>query len=440
MESGRQVFWNGWRAKNHALGWVALSVYAFSWLISFDLSRAAESVFILCFVIAWCSEPDPAIKWNRVFLLLLAFVLLQVWVHFFAVDRFPAFSDLQLKAARHMTKLFLCIAVAWWLRGVVKAAKYLLLVFLAGIVVSLLMNSSVEEWMAGLSGSRVDFGYTNAQHTAFFLGLLLIVGVGWLYRCLCCERSKVEWGAAFTLTLLGLVGVVVTQTRAVLLALTLILLGLLVVKLVNLLRQGALSWFRPRLLLPLFVLVGAFVLIVNSIVPTIENRLSDENEVNVVQSILDGKLDDVPYSSIGNRVHSWVYGWERVQERPLTGWGARSRTPLMDEGPFPEWVKRVYGHFHNSYLEILLAYGFLGMLILGLLTSMILKGTLVLFDRVQRYWGVGLLTTWVFFFIINLFESYLIFNSGMYFFIIVGGVGVSFYLFDGSEMSRGAAR
>ncbi|MDI5920884.1 O-antigen ligase family protein [Halomonas sp. LR5S13] len=429
MECGREEMRGGWRAKNHVVGWVALSVYAFSWLISFDLSRSAESVFILCFVIAWFSEPDPSTKWHRIFLLLIAFILLQVWVHFFAVERFPDFADSQVKAARHMTKLFLCIAVAWWLRGSVQAGKYLLLVFLAGIVVSLVINSNVEEWMTGLSGSRVDFGYTNAQHTAFLMGLLLIVGVSWLFRCLHWGVSKSEWGLALALTVLGLVGVVVTQTRAVLLALAIILLGLLVVWLVSLIKQIQRAWLRPRVLLPLFALVGGFVLVVNSIVPIVEQRFSKENEQNVVQAILDGRLDDVPYSSIGNRVHSWVYGWERVQQRPLTGWGAKSRTPLMDEGPFPDWVKRVYGHFHNSYLEILLAYGFLGMSILALLTSMIIKGTLTLFGLVQRHWGIGLISAWMFFFMINLFESYLIFNSGMYFFIIFGGVGLTFYLF-----------
>lgn len=178
MERGREEPQCGWKTKNNAVGWIALSVYAFSWLINFDVSRAAESVFLLCFVIAWFKEPDPAVKWNKVFLLFIAFVALQVWVYFFAIERFPEVADGQIKAARHMTKLFLCIAVAWWLRGSINAAKYLLFIFLAGIVTSLAINSNTETWMAGLSGKRVDFGYTNAQHTAFYLGLLLIMGGG----------------------------------------------------------------------------------------------------------------------------------------------------------------------------------------------------------------------------------------------------------------------
>lgn len=106
MQRSREVSQGGWMTKNRAVGWVALTIYAFSWLINFDVSRAAESIFILCFAIAWWVEPDPSIKWNRVFLLLLSFIVLQVGVHFFAVERFPEVADQQVKAARHMTKLF----------------------------------------------------------------------------------------------------------------------------------------------------------------------------------------------------------------------------------------------------------------------------------------------------------------------------------------------
>lgn len=438
MERGREGPQCGLKTKNSAIGWAALSVYAFSWLINFDVSRAAESVFLLCFVIAWFKEPDPAVKWHKVFLLFLAFVVLQVWVHFFAIERFPEVSDGQIKAARHMTKLFLCIAVAWWLRGSINAAKYLLFIFLAGIVVSLVINSNTETWLAGLSGKRVDFGYTNAQHTAFYLGLLLIMGGGWLVKCLRCSANKPEWGGALVLTLLGLVGVVVTQTRAVWLALTVILLSLMVIGLCRFAKQRQRRWLRTKLLFPVVALVGVLTLTVITMVPVIEKRLLDEQDV--IETIGQGNLDDVPLSSIGIRVHTWVYGWERVKERPLTGWGPRSRNSLIDEGPFPDWLKDMFGHFHNVYLEILLAYGVLGLAALFGLTVMILRGTVMLLREGHQYLGMGMLMSWVFFFIINLFESYLIFSSGMYFFIIFGGIGMSCYLFGENHPARSEAQ
>ncbi|RAH38237.1 O-antigen ligase [Halomonas sp. SL1] len=428
----------GWKKANHAIGWVALSLYAFAWLIHFDLSRAAESVFVLCFIIAWCTEPAASVKWNRVFLLLLSFVVLQAGVHVFAVARFPDFADEQVKAARHFTKLFLCIAVAWWLRGSMRAARYLLWVFLAGFLVSLAFHSTTEAWAAALAGRRVDFGYTNAQHSAFYLGLVLIMGGSWLARCLQRRVRGLEWVPALVVTLLGLVGVVVTQTRAVWLALAIVLAGLLLVGLVYLfIRQGDRRALSARGVVALVVVASTLAVAGYSLAPIFEKRL--EAESTTIQALEAGDVDEVSIrSSIGVRLHTWWYAWERVQERPLTGWGAKSRNPLIDEGDFPGWVKRRFGHFHNSYLEILLAYGALGMLALALLTGMILKGTHSLLRSGQRQWGLGLLSAWAFFFVVNVFESYLIFSSGMYFYIIVGGVGMSFYLFgarNGKEVA-----
>lgn len=427
MQSSREEPKNGWIAKNNAVGWVALTIYAFAWLINFDVSRAAESVFILCFVIAWFKESDPALKWNKVFLLLMAFVALQAGVYFFAVDRFPDVADGQVKAARHMTKLFLCIAVAWWIRGSVNAAKYLLLVFIAGILVSLVLNSSIDAWRAGLAGSRVGFGYTNAQHTAFYFGLLLIMGGGWLFKCIDMSLAKSEWGVACALTVLGFVGVIVTQTRAVWLALGLLFSGLVVLGLLRLLKYRRSGWLRPKRLLLLVGLVGVVMLLVNTVAPVVEKRLLKEH--SVIEAIVVGNMVDVPFSSIGVRVHTWAYALDNIQKRPFTGWGAKSRGALIDEGPFPDRLKKRFGHFHNSYLELLLAYGVFGLTAIAILTTMILKGTMTLLNTPHRYWGMGLLMSWAFFFIINVFESYLIFNSGMYFFIIVGGVGMSFYMF-----------
>jgi O-antigen ligase len=82
----------------------------------------------------------------------------------------------------------------------------------------------------------------------------------------------------------------------------------------------------------------------------------------------------------------------------------------------------------------------LGLSALMVLTVMIIRGTIMLLGGTHQYWGVGMLVSWVFFFIINLFESYLIFNSGMYFFIIFGGIGMSFYLFGANRLSSKEAQ
>lgn len=423
-----------WRMKNHAIGWVFLSLYTFLWLISFDSSRTAEVLFILCFSVAWFSSADKSQKWHKVFLLLALFVVLQFFVYFFAVDRFPEFASQQVKASRHLAKPFLCIAVAWWLRGSVNSAKYLLSLLLVGFLVSLLINSTIAEWLAGFKGKRVDFGYTNAQHTALFFGLTLILGLCWfasnIYRQ---ARLLKLFLPALTITL-GLAGVVVTQTRAVWLGLAVVAAVSIVAVTISLIKTKGVMLRRKRILLPTIFIGFMLFFSVVEMKPIVQQRLAAEQ--SVIQSLEKGDLANIPMSSIGIRVHTWVYALEKISERPLTGWGGESRKPLIDEGPFEPWIKEKYGHFHNAYIEIWLAYGALGFIAYGLLTAIIITGYIRLVRSGHFIFGYGLLSAWLFFFVVNIFESYLIFNSGIYFYIVVGGVGMSSYLFGAQSRAK----
>nr|WP_281505960.1 O-antigen ligase family protein [Chromohalobacter nigrandesensis] len=265
------------------------------------------------------------------------------------------------------------------------------------------------------------------------------MGGSLLARCLRQPPRVAEWCLALGLTILGLVGVAVTQTRAVWLALVIVLVGLLLVGLVFLCRQRHRQALSAKSVVVFIAVASMLAMLGYSLAPSFEKRLHASQAT--IQALETGSFDEIPLKNgTGVRLHTWMYALERISERPLTGWGAESRKPLIDEGPFPDWMKNRFGHFHNSYLEILLAYGALGMLALVILTWMILKGTFLLLRSGRRYWGVGLLATWAFFFIINMFESYLIFNSGMYFYIIVGGVGMSFYLFNERDGAEVAAR
>lgn len=413
------------KEKNYWLGWFAISIYAFFWLIDLDISRAGESLFILCFVIAWLAEPDKRLKWHRVFLLFLAFLCLQAGVYFFAVERFPEFD--QMNASRHMAKLFLCIAIAWWVRGSIKAAKYLISIFCVGFFCSLLVHSDLHSWVIGIQGKRVDFAYVNAQHTAVYFGLAFIFGICWFYRGLAYRKSLAHLSLSLSTTLVSGAGIIITQTRAVWLAMMVMLVFVSLVAAAWAVRTGQMRLTKPKLSIMavcilIFVGLGAIFF-----KPIIAERIDAEKKIII--SIFKGDIQDIPYSSVGNRIHTWHYALDKIEERPLTGWGPQSRKPLIDEGPFPGWVKERYGHFHNSYIEITLAYGVLGIALLSLLTLYIMKGVFRLSRSGHHYFYVGLLSSFVFFAVVNFFESYLIFRTGIYFYVIIGGVGMSFYLF-----------
>jgi len=408
-------------------GWVALSVYIFSWFSSLDVSRAAEVVFLLCFIFLWFREPDRKIKYHWVFLVFLAFIALEVFVYFFAIERFPGFADGQVKGARHIAKLFLCITVAWWLRGSVKAAVYLVAIFVAGFLFALLIGFDASQWIMGLQGHRVDFGFTNAQHTAVYFAMALIFSVCWCWCCYQKSTSIVLLLVPGGLVILSMLGVIITQTRAVWLGCFITLLLVAIVAIFLNKKKAITLLSTPKV--GLFFVLGAMLSIVFlwQFSPLIEKRLEYENQV--IEDLVEGNLQNISYGSIGNRINTWRYAIKKIQERPLTGWGGESRKPLIDEGPFPDWVKRVYGHFHNGYIDITLAYGLLGFSLLAILTWVSLKGVFSLWRHGEPVLFFGLLSAWGLFFVVNLFESYIIFKTGLYIYLVLGGIGLSFYLF-----------
>lgn len=426
---------SGWRDMNYLIGWLALSAYAALWLINFDISRVAESIFILCFIIAWTFETKRTTKWNKIFLLFALFLSLQTGVYYYAVDRFPEFSGEQFKATRHVAKLFLCIAVAWWIRGSIILSRYLLTIFIMGFLSSLIINSSITEWQSGFEGRRVDLSYTNAQHAALYFGLLFIFSITWLTSYISQHKRLITYIIPAFLVALGATGIVITQTRAVWLALAIVAtVGIVVAGIFFLLRWKNKQLNNANIGIPLIVVAGMLLLGAGLMKPVISDRLSAEE--NVIESIADGELKKIPLTSIGIRLHTWSYALEKIKERPLTGWGPESRKPLIDEGPFPDWIKARFGHFHNIYIEIALAYGILGFLAILALTAAVIKGNALLVRRGYSTWGYGLLSAWLFFSIVSAFESYAIFESGTHFYIIIGGIGMSFYLFEIRQSSR----
>lgn len=416
-----------WENKNYWLGWVAITIYAFFWLIDLDISRIGESIFVLCFVIAWCVEPERKIKYNKIFILLVVLVFLQIGVYQFAADRFPEFADDQIKTSRHWAKLFLCISVAWWIKGSIKAAAYLLAILGVGFFCSLLVGVSAQEWLTGIQGQRVDLNYKNAQHSAVYCGLMLLLGLFGFFQSIIKDKNYLYCGLYIIIIFISGVGVIITQTRAVWIAIvaTLFIVSLVAVFYSLKSKQRPSSATKAAMLAICFVLV----LIVGATFsnPSFTKRLGANSEA-VVQ-VLQGNLQEIPYNGAGVRLHTWVYALDKIVERPLIGWGSQSRKPLIDEGPFPTIIKERFGHFHNSYIELALAYGLIGFIIFSWLTFFIIKGIFRLKNTEHFLLFLGLLSSFIFFAIVNFFESYLIFRTGMYFYILVGGIGMSFYLF-----------
>jgi O-antigen ligase len=157
---------------------------------------------------------------------------------------------------------------------------------------------------------------------------------------------------------------------------------------------------------------------------TINKRLNTEN--NVVSQLLNGDIAQVPYTSIGIRINSWIAASEWISERPLTGWGPKGRDLVMSETSWlPDWVLMQYGHLHNYFLETWVEYGLIGLVAMCLLTIWIGRATWLAWQRDElpndmAIFGIIFFFYWI---TINQFESYNSFPSGQFVHnLVVGGL------------------
>jgi len=74
----------------------------------------------------------------------------------------------------------------------------------------------------------------------------------------------------------------------------------------------------------------------------------------------------VPDSSFSQRWHAQRFGLDLWQERPWLGWGPGSAKALLKASDDPSVMLTGYGpleHLHNTYLEVLVQLGVVGLLL-----------------------------------------------------------------------------
>ncbi|WP_246131605.1 O-antigen ligase family protein [Pistricoccus aurantiacus] len=326
-----------------------------------------------------------------------------------------------------LAKLFIFIAVAWWLGGSTRNTLLVWGIAVAGyLVASFTLGGGVAEWLRGLGGERVGFGVRNLQHGSMLFGVALIGVVIFTQRFVMSGMRVVWWRALIWLIVFGLcvTGVFIGQTRAVWLGtLTAFLVAGCLGSLWALMKSQGRHIAKPLLICLSVVLVVSLVAVLAFKKPLMA-RITQESQV--VAQVLQGDVEQIPYTSIGTRINSWIAASEWIKQRPFVGWGSEGRALVMEH---TAWlnpaVKAQYGHLHNFLLEIWVAYGVLGILVIMALATWIARGTWLawrsgIIPNDIALFGISFFFYWVF---VNQFESYNSFGTGVYVHnLVLGGL------------------
>jgi len=404
-----------------SLGIIATIFYAFGkfWWPENFLRNLPESVMILTFLVsAWHYRKVLKRDWVfRLFGLSIVIPYLLFGLNYL-IDAEAAQKYL---VPDRLIRFFFFLPLAWWIGGSLRTGSRILLLTALGLLLAILLDPNLADSLKALGqGERVDFNLRNAQHTALYFGLVLIGCTAFLTQQKPLNQPGSRLFLLCLLVLIALVGLWGSQTRAAFLA-------MLICALVALCRYLVKHWRthnrKSKISLAVVLLVAVALLWLPAS-KVVEQRFSAEQ--STLQSLTAGDLDEIPFTSTGIRIHSWFESFHWIAAKPLTGWGLSARGEVIRQAEdFPAWVKQRYSHLHNSYLELLLAYGLVGLIFFVALM-------VILFRRIAdfattpagKFARYGLLYLMV----MSCFESYLMMWNGIFAMAIILAPAYSLYL------------
>lgn len=312
----------------------------------------------------------------------------------------------------YLSRYLIFIPLAWWLSQYKNTLWLLYGAGSLGIFVSLWTSGyGIPEIIDGIHGTRIDLGLQNAQHTSLLFG---VVTIG-----LCCFIKPIAKKNIYSiipmLFLIAYCLLIIYSSASRQSWLALFITAFLAASYATYTYLKKANRKKKALALSCFiagVLLSVSLLASNN---TIVNRVMQEKEA--LSSIFALDLKNVPYSSFGVRFHSWVAAVDFIKEKPLLGWGSNGQTLVIKHTPWlPEHVRQDFGHLHNTYLEILVNFGTIGLIFYlsfwvyfsKLLYKKVKKGEI---EKEIGYFYAAFLCFWS---IMNCFESYQNYWTGVF--------------------------
>ncbi len=416
-----------WRNFSTAI-MLILCAYALFFPLLFSVGEYAFRIVLLLgaalFVLNYDRVYEAKVRTDFVVLLFFAGLLSQLlsW----GVGLYFGYPWAESSPKLHrMAIWFSIIPIAYFIQAntqkVVVLSGCFLLVLLS---IPWVVGNGLEDFYKGFQGERINFQIHNAQHMGMlyavgFLGVLSVI-------FFTLGKSKSLMSSRFLLSFAALAFVscvIFSKTRAVWIGLLLSGFSLLVFSVSTLKARKSFYALGLVLTFVLVILMGKTLGFDNHVT----SRLSQES--HQLEALFNSDEAIKNNTSIGIRILSWKESLDWIKERPLLGSGGRAaREVVQNAESLSPGVKAITAHLHNSYLDIWVRFGLLGLSILLLLMTYLAVGT-------WRAWKKGIMPEPVFAFFVaffpfwlwvNFFESYMFFSYGNYIFSLVGGVLLSY--------------
>lgn len=349
---------------------------------------------------------------DKVFLLTLLTLTIPLlsWIN--SLIQIPKYSE-EAPRIGDISNFYFFIFISYWLKGKVKLVYLFWIFCVFGVLLTIVIHSNdfILDIISGLSGSRVDFNYVNANHSAALFGAA-ILGLLFYIQNMTLKIKKNKTLIFLLIPCLSLVVMlsillIFTQSRQVWVAIP-ISIFLMFISHITLKKEPV--NYRNTIILSMLFIAAIYSF---SQIPEVKLRATSESYI--VPSILTGDINKIPYSSIGVRVHLWNEGIEQFKENPILGLGHNAKELVITLSErLPAFVKSQFSHLHNGHLEILVNYGLLGYITFIMLFYLLIKSGKHYHESNEiTIISVGLIG---YFFIINFFESFFSFKSGLYIF------------------------
>ncbi|NAX31780.1 hypothetical protein CAG63_17100, partial [Vibrio sp. V37_P2S8PM304] len=376
-------------------------LYTLTTIPRFELNELFKNLIIIgslpaLFTKLLKREDNNTIFW--VFLLSFA-VQIASWMNSLRVIPDLATSYPQIK---FLAALFLFVFIAFWVNGHKNRVRLLY----ASLVLSFIFTACYHNFMhnsfaLGLSGQRVDFAMDNAQFTSM---LSVVVAALTTYIITQLPKSRYKPVAYFiggSVILFALFASIISQSRQVWLAVVVVAL------LSPLVCYRSFNYKRTLAIYALLAVLGSSLFHISFI----HQRVTAES--GVIEKVAEGDWDNIPMTSVGIRVNSWVEASKWIVKSPLLGTDKGSvKQVIQTSKKFQArpWTLG-FGHLHNFYLETLVAYGLFGLLFVVLFYRTIIVNIIQHQPYPQQVFLFLFLIFWA---IINSFESYNTKMLGLY--------------------------